>query len=127
MNRSSAGLGRRAFLGGSLASLGGLALAGRGAAQAAAGGRNPFVYHFRIGEIDAWSISDGYMTFRQPLGLMWPEEGRGAMREWLESHREPVDRLTMYINVLVVRIGSEVVLFDAGFGARPSAELGWFV
>src|SRR5688572_5692899 len=127
MNQSSAGLGRRAFLGGALASAGGLALAGRGAAQAGlAEGRNPFVYHFRIGEIDAWSISDGYMTFREPLGLMWPEERRGAMREWLETHREPVDVMTMYINVLVVRIGSEVVLFGAGFGARPSAAQGWF-
>ena len=128
MNQSTSGLGRRAFLGGALASVGGLALAGRGDAQAASGeGRNPFVYHFRIGDIDAWSISDGYMSFRDPLALMWPQEQRGGMREWLESRRERVDLMTMYINVLVIRIGSEVVLFDAGFGPRPSAELGWFV
>ena len=41
--------------------------------------RNPWIYHFKIGDIDAWSISDGHMKFRQGLKLMYPESERGAM------------------------------------------------
>ena len=50
--------------------------------------RNPRVYHFKIGEIDAWSISDGHMLFRDPLNLMWPEEDRPQMKTWLEERGE---------------------------------------
>src|SRR5690606_33632777 len=40
---------------------------------------NPFVYRFEIGEIEAWSISDGHMLFKEGVGLMWPKEQRDAM------------------------------------------------
>ena len=61
-------IGRRSFLGGALAAVGTLA-AGQhkaGAADPAPAlkpGRNHRVYHFKIGEFDAWSISDGHMLF----------------------------------------------------------------
>jgi glyoxylase-like metal-dependent hydrolase (beta-lactamase superfamily II) len=124
---SVTGVGRREFLGGALAAMGGMALARTGHAQAetAAPQRNPLVYHFRIGDIEAWSISDGHMLFRNPLGLMWPEEDRGEMREWLEARGERLDGFPLYINVLVTRIGSEVALFDAGFGAGSNPAIGW--
>jgi glyoxylase-like metal-dependent hydrolase (beta-lactamase superfamily II) len=122
------GISRRAFLSRALASAGGLAVVQEAnASSVAPAERKPFVYQFRIGEIDAWSISDGYLTFRNPLGLMWPQETREEMRRWLELHREPLDALFMDINVLLIRVGSEVVLFDAGFGPRSSAETGWVV
>ncbi len=127
MNQSSTGgLGRRAFLGGALAAVGGIALVREGnAVHAAAAQRNPLVYHFRIGDLDAWSISDGHLLFRDSLYLMWPAEERAEMREWLEMRGERVDGIPLYINVLVVRIGSEYVIFDAGFGPGPNPELGW--
>ena len=87
--------------------------------------RNPRIYHFKIGEFDAWSISDGHMLFRNPLNLMWPEEDRPAMKTWLEQRGERLDGLPLYINILVVRIGGEVVIFDAGFGERENSEVGW--
>lgn len=124
-------IGRRAFLGGVMAAAGTLA-AGRGSVQAAPEGgkevevvRNPLVYHFKIGELDAWSVSDGHMLFRDPLKLMHPEEDRPAMQEWLEVHGERLDGIPLYINILVVRIGKEIVIFDAGFGQHPNPNFGW--
>ena len=88
--------------------------------------RNPFVYRFDVGDIEAWSISDGHMLFREGLNLMWPEQDRTAMREDLERHGERTDGLPLYVNILVARIGNEIALFDAGFGPRPNnREIGW--
>ena len=88
--------------------------------------RNPFVYRFGIGDIEAWSISDGHMLFREGLNLMWPDTDRPAMREDLVAHGERTDGLPLYINILLARIGNEYALFDAGFGRRPNnREIGW--
>ncbi len=119
--------GRRGFLGAALAMAGGVALGkgetGEGIVKPAG---NPLVYHFRIGEFDAWSISDGHLLFREPLNLMWPVEERPAMLGWLEKRGERTDGIPLYINLLVVRMGKEVAVFDAGFGVTGNENLGWF-
>jgi glyoxylase-like metal-dependent hydrolase (beta-lactamase superfamily II) len=127
MNKNGAGFGRRAFLGGVLAA-GGAALARAQVEKPGAGvspARNPLVYHFKIGGFDAWSISDGSLHFGEGLALMWPEEERPQMKQWLEERGESTEKLPLYINVLVVRIGSELVMFDAGFGPGNNPNLGW--
>ncbi|HTO02796.1 MAG TPA: MBL fold metallo-hydrolase, partial [Opitutus sp.] len=130
-------LSRRHFIGASLAAMGVAALP-RGAALAAEEPRagpnaalssrnhvNPFVYAFNIGAIEAWSISDGHMLFRDGVQLMWPPEQRDAMSKNLQEHRERTDGFPLYINVLVLRHGREVVLFDSGFGLRANPNIGW--
>lgn len=88
--------------------------------------RNAFVYRFNVGDIEAWSISDGHMLFREGLNLMWPDTDRAAMRADLVAHGERTDALPLYVNILVARIGNEFALFDAGFGPRPNnREIGW--
>lgn len=122
-------LGRRGFLGGAFAAAtAGFAFGGNSSAHAAAlpvPGRNPFVYHFKIGEFDAWTISDGHALIRDATRLMWPEDERPAMLDWLKAHGERLDGIPLYINILVVRIGDEVAIFDAGFGEVTNPELGW--
>jgi glyoxylase-like metal-dependent hydrolase (beta-lactamase superfamily II) len=86
---------------------------------------NPFVYSFNIGAIEAWSISDGHMLFKEGVGLMWPPEKRPAMAQNLVDHGERTDGIPLYINVLVIRHGREVVLFDSGFGLRSNPNVGW--
>ncbi|MEO6005447.1 MAG: MBL fold metallo-hydrolase [Opitutus sp.] len=86
---------------------------------------NPFVYAFRIGGIEAWSISDGHMLFKDGVGLMWPPDQREKMTTDLREHGERTDGLPMYVNVLVLRKDREVVLFDSGFGARANPSVGW--
>ena len=125
---SSSGLGRRGFLGGIMAAAAGGRVLGQDAKPAAAAPdplRNPMVYHFRIGELDAWSISDGHLLFRDPLNLMWPREDHPKMKEWLASHGERLDGIPLYVNILVVRIGTEIAVFDAGFGDRNNPNIGW--
>ena len=96
------------------------------AQPAAKPARNPFVYRFAIGELEAWSISDGHMLFKEGLNLMWPDTQRDAMRDDLVAHGERTDGLPLYINILLVRIGRDYALFDAGFGPRPNnREIGW--
>jgi glyoxylase-like metal-dependent hydrolase (beta-lactamase superfamily II) len=87
---------------------------------------NPFVYKFKIGQLDAFSISDGHMLFREGLELMWPRQDRPRMKEALVLNRVRTDAIPLYINVLGIRAGDEIALFDAGFGARhPNPTFGW--
>lgn len=87
--------------------------------------RNPFAYRFQVGGIEAWSISDGHMAFREGLGLMWPEEARPAMRDELVRLGERTDALPLYVNILVARIGREVLVCDGGFGSGRNPDIGW--
>lgn len=122
-------ISRRGFVGTSLGALAALstpALADPTKPKRDASHR-PFVYPFRIGDVEAWSISDAGLSLNQGLGLMWPEEERPAMAAQLEAHGEPQDALPLYVNILVLRHGREVILFDAGFGPRDNPRMGWLM
>lgn len=87
--------------------------------------RNPYVYRFQIGEIEAFSISDGHMPLREGLGLMWPQESRPEMLAEMERLSEQTDRIPLYVNILVIRSGKEIAVFDAGFGRGNNPNIGW--
>lgn len=129
-SNSAPGFGRRSFLSGVLAAAAGATAGGRVLAQepkkdtAPKTHTNPLIYQFKIGEFDAWSISDGHLLFRG-LDLMWPPEDQPQMKDWLASHGERMDGIPLYVNILVVRIGKEIVLFDAGFGETSNSNIGW--
>ncbi len=122
------GFGRRAFLGGVLA-----AAAARGTAFAADPAPDlparkhgkPLVYPFKIGDFDAWSISDGHLLLGGGLDLMWPPAAHPEMMDWLTARGERTDGIPLYVNILVVRIGSEIAIFDAGFGSGNNPNIGW--
>jgi glyoxylase-like metal-dependent hydrolase (beta-lactamase superfamily II) len=122
---------RRRFLTSGAAALGLATLPRALAAESAPAGKpkaihNPFVYKFNIGAIEAWSISDGHMLFRSHVNMMWPPDQRPAMLEELRAHGERTDGLPLYVNVLVLRLGKEIVLCDSGNGIRRnSPNLGW--
>src|SRR4051812_44409356 len=100
-------------------------LAAEGSAPAPAPARNAFVYKFPIGDLEAWSISDGHMLFKEGLNLMWPEADRPAMLQDLISHSERTDALPLYVNILVVKSGNEIAIFDSGFGRGRNPDIGW--
>ncbi len=122
---------RRKFLSGSAALLAAAALprpldaAAAKTDPAPPPARNAFAYHFAIGDIEAWSISDGNMALREGLTLMWPEGERPAMKDDMIVHGERTDVLPLYINILVVKIGHEIAIFDSGFGVRKDPNSGW--
>ncbi|MBK1829193.1 MBL fold metallo-hydrolase [Verrucomicrobiaceae bacterium R5-34] len=124
MRAPSPGFSRRHFL--SLSAMAaGACCAAPAQSLAATSPKNPWIYHFKIGELEAWSISDGFMKIGQGLKLMYPEDERDAMATALKQHSEPLDHLPLYVNVLVIRKGKEIALFDAGFGAPASERRGW--
>ena len=122
---------RRQFLGASAAALAASVLPGSVAgaeakpAPSAKPPRNAFAYRFAIGDIEAWSISDGNLALKEGLGLMWPEGDRGAMKDDMIAHGERTDVLPLYVNILVVKVGNEIALFDGGFGPGKNPESGW--
>jgi glyoxylase-like metal-dependent hydrolase (beta-lactamase superfamily II) len=87
--------------------------------------RNAFSYRFNIGDIEAYSISDGSMLLREGLDLMWPEAARPTMRDDLIARGERTDALPLYVNILLLKIGRELVIFDGGFGPGKNPERGW--
>lgn len=89
--------------------------------------RNPYTYRFKIGEYDAWTISDCNLMFREGMKLMWPQESKPEMESVLAKHGLPPMSLPLFVNILVVKIGKDVVVFDAGFGERENPEMGWLL
>ena len=87
--------------------------------------KNAIVYRFMIGDIEAFSISDGTLRFGSPAVMMYPEDQRAAMQAALAHESEPTDSIPCYINVLVLRWGREVVVIDPGFGAASRPRFGW--
>lgn len=129
-------LSRRHFIGGAVTTLGAIALPSTPLFSADETALpdpglpprthvNPFVYKFNVGDIEAWSISDGHFLFGEGVNLMWPPEKRAAMARELRDHGERADGFPLYINVLVLRRDREVVLFDSGFGLSTNPEIGW--
>ena len=122
---------RRQFLATSAAALAasalprGLSAAETKSAPAAKPARNPFAYHFAIGDLEAWSISDANASLREGLGLMWPEGERPAMKYDMIAHGERTDVLPLYVNILVVKLGNEIAIFDGGFGPGKNPNSGW--
>lgn len=89
--------------------------------------RDSFVYRFKIGELEAFSISDCDIGLREGLNLMWPEEARPRMKEEMLRNGETLGPLPLYANILAVRIGKDVALFDAGFGKAGNPKMGWLL
>lgn len=128
---------RRGFLGGLGAAFATLSLPiPNVAAQAANDGAgnpipkktisNPYIYRFSIGEFEAWSISDGYGTFKQGVtNKMWPPAERAEMTKALTALGERPDDMTLYVNILLLRKDKEVILVDAGFGPHKNPNWGW--
>jgi len=124
-------LSRRHFATSSLAALAAGLSSGSTAAEsrthAAPDFRAPFIFPFRIGGAEAWSISDANLMLGEGLDLMWPVDQRNRMLATMQAHGEPDGPLPLYVNVLVVRHDGEVILFDAGFGNHGNPRLGWLI
>ena len=103
----------------------GVALGGRtasaapeeaGAGSAGAMPAQPAFYRFKIGAFDAIAFNDGAFNppvAQSPFGVGEPVEAKVAV---LRDAFLPITHINLQFNVLLVRMGSEVVLFDAGCG-----------
>lgn len=89
--------------------------------------KNPIINRFTIGDIEAFSISDGLIRFGAARKIMYPEDQRDAMEAALQEEGEPLDFVPAYINTLVLRWGGEVAVIDPGFGGKFRPKFGWMV
>lgn len=73
-------------------------------------------YPFKIGSLDAWSFNDGGGEFGPVHPTFAPEAKPEEVQAVLRDALEPTDKLRFYFNILLVRAGKELVLFDTGNG-----------
>ena len=80
------------------------------------GGAQPGFYRFNIGAFEALALNDGGMapaTSESPFGVGEPRE---KVAEPLHDAFLATDQVRIPFNVLLLRIGSELVMVDAGCG-----------
>jgi len=80
------------------------------------GGAQPGFYRFNIGEFEALALNDGGIapaTVESPFGVGEPRE---KVAEPLHDAFLATDKVRIPFNVLLVRIGSELVMVDTGCG-----------
>ncbi len=81
-------------------------------------------YRFAIGDVEAVVISDGVLSF-QPIQPTWaPEASKEELEGTLRSSFLPTDRLNLDVNTLLLKIGGELILVDAGAGGLFGPSLG---
>lgn len=87
-------------------------------------GAQPGYYRFTVGSVEALSINDGGFSMppvESPFGIGEPRE---KVAEALRDGLVPTDLVRIPINVLIVRLGSELVMIDAGAGSAFGAAGG---
>lgn len=97
-----------------------------GQSSASPTGRQPAgFYRFRIGSFEALSLCDAWSTVSPAHPLFAPEATPEEFARVMTRHFQPADRVTLYVNVLCVRLGNETVLIDTGNapGRGPTSGL----
>ena len=84
------------------------------ASGASLAGQQPGYYRIRIGAFEGVVLNDGGAAF--PIGAAWPSAQAERVRGVLESAYLPKDEVRLPFDVLLVKVGSELVLIDTGCG-----------
>ncbi len=82
-------------------------------------------YRFKVGAIEALALQDGGLTPPPDQGPFGVGEKPGAVAAALDEALLPTDRLHLAFNVLLVRIGTQLVLIDSGAGANYGPAAGF--
>ena len=84
----------------------------------------PTIYPFKIGSLDAVVLSDGGGSISPIHPLFAPEATEEQLNEVLKQWFLSTETIDFYFNVLLVRIGGELVLFDTGSGGLMGPNAG---
>ncbi len=87
-------------------------------------GQNPGYYRFKIGSIDAWALNDGGFSAQLEQAPFGVGEPRTQLATVLDGHFLDNSAVNLTFNVLLLKIGSELLLIDAGCGAAFGAAGG---
>jgi glyoxylase-like metal-dependent hydrolase (beta-lactamase superfamily II) len=81
------------------------------------------VHRFKIGALDAMVLLDGGGRFPNNGAIVGIDEGPEKVAAVLKAAGAPTDSLQLSINVLLVRVGERVFLFDTGNGPAQDGKL----
>lgn len=77
---------------------------------------------FKIGALDAIALRDGGIAVAND-GTLWPTEDKAAVAAALQAAGVPTDKVQLSINVLLVKLGARIFLFDSGDGPARNGLL----
>ncbi len=111
------------------AALGGAAALGLGArpAQATAemkGPMGPIVRRFALGGFEVTTIHDGAVTLPGPHPIFGENQSAEDVAAFAVENLLPADQMQIGFTVTLVNTGAELILFDAGNGARRRPDAG---
>lgn len=80
---------------------------------------------FRHGSLECTVVSDGILEMG-PARVNFPTADPAEVDALLEEHYLPVENVRLNENILVVRVGDQLIQFDSGVGVDPSLGRGFF-
>ncbi len=81
----------------------------------------PSRYAVRVGDIEVLVVSDGVLPL--PTAMLAHNADPAVRAAWLDNMFLPPDAFDWSLNVVVVRIGRQTILIDAGLGLDPDLNL----
>lgn len=76
-------------------------------------------YRFKIGKLEAIALSDGQSAVAPIRDILAPDMTQEQIEDALAEVFHPADKAPIQFNVLLVRVGKDLVLFDGGNGGVP--------
>ncbi len=96
-------------------------------AAAADNPADPEILQFRLGDLDAFVVHDGFLGLPSVQPMFAPEAKPEEIEELLKRNFLPPSRAALSLNVLVVKGKSGVMLFDSGAGHAFGPAMGHFL
>lgn len=112
---------RRGLLAGAAGTAAAAALSGHFTSPVAAkapmmGASRPTHYRFKIGDFEVTTIYDGALAIPKVHPIFGKNQPIEKVQAYLEENHLPTDKMTISFAPVIVNTGSEVVLFDSGYG-----------
>lgn len=86
---------------------------------------NTGIYHFKIGQWQGMSVSDGNLSF--PPSLLVPNAQPTEIEKSLRENFLPLEELSLYVNVLYLDTGDRKILIDTGSGNTGQGAVGQLI
>lgn len=84
---------------------------------AGAGKQGAGYYRFNVGSVEGTVVSDGWFGFTNLHPMFAPEATKAELEKALSDALMPTDKAVGELNTVVLKIGKELVLIDAGMGS----------
>ncbi len=83
----------------------------------------PAAQAFKVGALHLIALSDGKFIAPNDGSVFGVDAGKPAVSEFLKAKGLPQDRISLSVNVLLVRTAKHAILLDTGLGPKANASL----